>query len=116
MSETQLPDDAATVALGRQLAEALREPVRQRGCLLLLEGPLGAGKTTLTRGLAEGLGCIAHVSSPTFALMHEYPAGVSGVEALIHIDAYRLDGPDAFDAATGGLNELQQPGVLVVVE
>ena len=62
------------------------------GALLVLAGPLGAGKTTLVQALARALGSGAQVSSPTYTLVHEYPtpAGV-----LVHVDAYRLGDADA---------------------
>ncbi|QDU70962.1 tRNA (adenosine(37)-N6)-threonylcarbamoyltransferase complex ATPase subunit type 1 TsaE [Mucisphaera calidilacus] len=86
----ELADEEATLELGRRLGR-LAPP----GLLLALTGELGAGKTTLVRGLAEGLGLDAGVvSSPTFVFVQEYPVeGHPGVEALVHIDAYRLDGP-----------------------
>lgn len=117
MRETQpLPNVADTLALGRTLATRLAPLAQARGALLLLEGTLGAGKTTLVRGMVEALGGIGRVSSPTFALLHEYPLTSPDLDALIHLDAYRLDGRDAFDAAVGGLEELLQPRLLVVVE
>ncbi|SDY65417.1 tRNA threonylcarbamoyladenosine biosynthesis protein TsaE [Amycolatopsis xylanica] len=78
------PDD--TMEFGRVLGRALRA-----GDLVLLAGPLGAGKTTLTRGIADGLGVSGRVSSPTFVLARVHPAGASGV-SLVHVDAYRLGG------------------------
>jgi len=75
-----------TMALGSQLA-ALLEP----GDIILLHGDLGTGKTELVRGVAVGLGLPPdQVSSPTFALVHEYPGRV----ALIHVDLYRLGSLD----------------------
>lgn len=74
----------------QQLARTLLEHLPP-GALLVLAGPLGAGKTTLVQALARALGSGAQVSSPTYTLVHEYPtpAGV-----LVHIDAYRLGGAD----------------------
>ena len=71
---------------GRSLGRSLRA-----GDLVLLAGPLGAGKTTLTRGIADGLGVGGRVSSPTFVLARVHPAGPAGVP-LVHVDAYRLGG------------------------
>ncbi len=82
--ELATPED--TMDFGRRLGGWLRP-----GDLVLLAGPLGAGKTTLTRGIAEGLGVSGRVSSPTFVLARTHPAGSSGV-ALLHVDAYRLGG------------------------
>ncbi|MBE8523735.1 tRNA (adenosine(37)-N6)-threonylcarbamoyltransferase complex ATPase subunit type 1 TsaE [Amycolatopsis sp. H6(2020)] len=78
------PDD--TMDFGRALGRVLRA-----GDLVLLAGPLGAGKTTLTRGIADGLGVGGRVSSPTFVLARVHPAGSAGVP-LVHVDAYRLGG------------------------
>lgn len=75
-----------TIDFGRSLGGALRA-----GDLVLLAGPLGAGKTTLTRGVADGLGVSGRVSSPTFVLARVHPAGSAGVP-LVHVDAYRLGG------------------------
>lgn len=71
-------------ALGRELAARLRA-----GDLVVLSGPLGAGKTTLTRGIGEGLDVRGPVTSPTFVLARTHP-GLSGGAPLVHVDAYRL--------------------------
>ena len=78
-------------ALGRDLA-ALTRP----GDLLILSGPLGAGKTTFTQGLGEGLGVRGSVTSPTFVISRIHPSLVGG-PALVHVDAYRLSGADEID-------------------
>jgi len=70
--------------LGRQLAALLRA-----GDLIILSGPLGAGKTTLTKGIADGLGVRGPVTSPTFVIARVHPSLVGGA-ALVHADAYRL--------------------------
>ena len=80
------PTAAATERLGRCLAGVLRA-----GDLLVLSGDLGAGKTTLTRGLGEGLGVCGQVTSPTFVIARVHP-GTQGRPALVHVDAYRLGG------------------------
>nr|WP_246132498.1 tRNA (adenosine(37)-N6)-threonylcarbamoyltransferase complex ATPase subunit type 1 TsaE [Microbacterium mitrae] len=59
------------------------------GDLVVMTGPLGAGKTTLTRGIAEGLGVRGPVQSPTFVLARTHPSLVGGAP-LVHVDAYRL--------------------------
>jgi tRNA threonylcarbamoyladenosine biosynthesis protein TsaE len=94
--------------LGRRLA-ALLGP----GDLVLLNGALGAGKTTLTRGLGEGLGVRGAVTSPTFVIARVHPS-LTGGPALVHVDAYRLG---------GGLDEMEDldldvslPESVVVVE
>ncbi|MBO1740364.1 tRNA (adenosine(37)-N6)-threonylcarbamoyltransferase complex ATPase subunit type 1 TsaE [Leifsonia sp. TF02-11] len=71
-------------ALGIELARLLRA-----GDLLVLIGPLGAGKTTLTRGIGDGLQVRGPVTSPTFVLARTHPSLVGGVP-LVHVDAYRL--------------------------
>ena len=70
--------------LGLELGKALRA-----GDVLVLTGPLGAGKTTLTRGIGEGLGVRGPVTSPTFVLARTHPSLVDG-PPLVHVDAYRL--------------------------
>jgi tRNA threonylcarbamoyladenosine biosynthesis protein TsaE len=75
-----------TVRFGEALGRLLRA-----GDLVLLAGPLGAGKTVLARGIAAGLGVSGRVSSPTFVLARVHPAGERGVP-LVHVDAYRLGG------------------------
>ncbi|MGW4524433.1 tRNA (adenosine(37)-N6)-threonylcarbamoyltransferase complex ATPase subunit type 1 TsaE [Amycolatopsis sp. NPDC004378] len=80
------PTPEETMDFGRVLGRVLRA-----GDLVLLAGPLGAGKTTLTRGIADGLGVGGRVSSPTFVLARVHPAGAPGVP-LVHVDAYRLGG------------------------
>ncbi|WP_353067266.1 tRNA (adenosine(37)-N6)-threonylcarbamoyltransferase complex ATPase subunit type 1 TsaE [Arcanobacterium hippocoleae] len=68
----------------------------QGGDLLMLNGPLGAGKTTMTQGIAQGIGVNAKISSPTFVIAQNY-AGAAGVD-LVHVDAYRLDSLAELDA------------------
>jgi tRNA threonylcarbamoyladenosine biosynthesis protein TsaE len=96
---------------GRELSRALRG-----GDLVLLSGPLGAGKTELVRGIAEGLGAESgEVASPTFALVHEYgPAGVPPL--LVHADLYRLLGSTPVPTDDLGLEEARERGAVVVVE
>ena len=82
--EVLLVTSADTEALGRRLAGLLRA-----GDLVLLSGELGAGKTTLTRGLGAALGVRGAVTSPTFVIARVHPSLVGG-PALVHVDAYRL--------------------------
>ncbi|MCX2962523.1 tRNA (adenosine(37)-N6)-threonylcarbamoyltransferase complex ATPase subunit type 1 TsaE [Gordonia sp. Z-3] len=91
--ERILPEVDDTEALGRELAAQL-----QAGDLVILDGPLGAGKTAMTRGIAAGLGVIGRVSSPTFIIAREHRAALPGRPGLIHVDAYRLGGLDELDA------------------
>ncbi|MFM8240009.1 MAG: tRNA (adenosine(37)-N6)-threonylcarbamoyltransferase complex ATPase subunit type 1 TsaE [Actinomycetota bacterium] len=85
-SQVDLPVDGAdaTVALGRRIAAHL-----QAGDLVVLSGELGAGKTTLTRGIGEGLGVRGSVTSPTFVIARRHPSLGDG-PALVHVDAYRV--------------------------
>ena len=88
-----LRDHHATHALGTQLAQDL-----PAGSVLLLSGPLGAGKTALVQGIAAGLGIHEAVTSPTFALAQHYSlSGPNSDPTLIHLDLYRLEIPDAAD-------------------
>jgi tRNA threonylcarbamoyladenosine biosynthesis protein TsaE len=100
------PDLDATEALGRRLG-ALLVP----GAVVALVGPLGAGKTHLTRAIAEGLGVRnpAAVNSPTFVLIQEYPGPVP----VYHFDTYRLSGPREF-AELGADEYLAGDGVCVI--
>lgn len=95
-----------TIALGRELA--LRLPAR---AVVLLIGNLGAGKTTLAKGIVEGLGAAApdEVSSPTFTLIHEYGGG-----RVYHVDLYRIE--DARELRTLGLPDLLDREAVILVE
>ena len=104
----QLPDLKATHRFGWLLGQHL-----PAGTVLLLSGPLGSGKTTLTQGLGAGLGIDQTIDSPTFTLINEY---LMGRVPLYHVDLYRLEG-----AAVDGLyletywdGEEVEPGVLVI--
>jgi tRNA threonylcarbamoyladenosine biosynthesis protein TsaE len=85
--------------------------VAPQGALIVLTGPLGAGKTTLVQALAKALKGNAQVSSPTYTLIHEYPTPEG---TLIHIDAYRLPSTDALIDL--GLEDYLDRSRLVVVE
>ena len=94
-----------TAAVGRELARSLAA-----GDVVLLHGDLGAGKTALVRGLAEGLGVPADdVSSPTFTLVQVYRGGRL---PLFHVDLYRLNDPREIDDL--GLDEIAEDGVLAI--
>ncbi|HWS52391.1 MAG TPA: tRNA (adenosine(37)-N6)-threonylcarbamoyltransferase complex ATPase subunit type 1 TsaE [Microbacterium sp.] len=77
--------------LGFRIGEQL-----QAGDVLILTGPLGAGKTTFTRGLAEGLGVRGPVQSPTFVIARTHPS-LTGRSPLVHVDAYRLGSASELD-------------------
>ncbi len=101
--------DEQTVGLGRELARRLRPPL-----LVLLIGNLGTGKTTLAKGMAEGLGAASRdeVTSPSFTFIHEHTRGPVKV---FHVDLYRLESPR--EIATLGLEDLwgeDQPSVVLI--
>jgi tRNA threonylcarbamoyladenosine biosynthesis protein TsaE len=98
-----------TIALGEKLAEKLAAEVPPAVVVLLI-GQLGAGKTTLAKGIVKGLGAASpeDVSSPTFTLIHEYSPSV------YHIDLYRLDTAD--QVATLGLDEIFDRRAVVLIE
>ena len=102
----------ATEELGQSLAAELAV-----GDIVLLEGDLAAGKTTLTRGLVEGLGGDgAEVSSPTFVLIQSYSCSSDAVRRLHHVDLYRV-GDTITDLRELGLEEiLSDPEAVVAVE
>ena len=103
--KTTTASELETAAIGRQLASQL-----SAGSVVLLSGDLGAGKTALVRGLAEGLGVSAEdVSSPTFTIMQEYRGGRI---TLFHVDLYRLNDPREIDDL--GLDEIAANGVLAI--
>lgn len=84
----ELPTVADTEDFGARIGAVLRA-----GDLVLLAGPLGAGKTALTRGIAAGLGVSGQVASPTFVIARVHPAAPDGRGVpLVHVDAYRLGG------------------------
>lgn len=101
-----LPDAAATRAYGAVLAPLLRP-----GDLVVLTGPLGAGKTTLVQGIGAGLGVRGQVASPTFIIARVHPALGPG-PALVHVDAYRLGSLDELEALD--LDESLEESVTVV--
>ena len=90
-AEIGVPTAARMRALGRRLAPMLRP-----GDLIVLNGPLGAGKTTLVQGIGEGLHVRGPVTSPTFVIARVHPA-LGGGPALVHADAYRLSSPAEVD-------------------
>lgn len=96
---------AETEKYGQMLAKELTP-----GSVLALFGGMGMGKTALVRGLAQGLGLEAEVSSPTFALVHDY----GGTPPLVHFDMYRINGWE--DLYSTGFFEYLDAGAILVVE
>ena len=94
-----------TIALGEEIGRRLPRP-----SVVLLVGELGAGKTTLAKGIVQGLGAASHddVTSPTFTLIHEFG------EKVYHIDLYRLE--RASEVLALGLDELIDSGGVLLVE
>jgi tRNA threonylcarbamoyladenosine biosynthesis protein TsaE len=101
-----LPDEAATLALGASLATALKP-----GMVVYLRGDLGAGKTTLVRGLLRALGYAGRVKSPTYTLLESY---VLSKFTLQHYDLYRMIDPREWLDA--GFRDDCNPGTLCLVE
>lgn len=96
-----------TIRCGREIGAALKPPL-----LVLLSGELGAGKTTLTKGMASGLGAAneEEVTSPTFTLVHKYTRGAP----VYHVDLYRIG--DFHDFETLGLEDVFAEEAVVIVE
>src|SRR6478736_2382784 len=103
---TNTPEE--TIALGRELAASLSPPQ-----LVILRGDLGAGKTTLVKGIAEGFDAASEedVTSPTFTLIHEYRGPRAN---LFHIDLYRIDTPSELD--TLALDDLRSENSILLIE
>ncbi len=106
---TSSPSD--TQAIGEAYAHEL-----QGGDIILLFGDLGAGKTTLVKGLAQGLGVTENITSPTFSLMNVYtiPQHPSAT-TLAHFDTYRLDNPADF-IQIGALDYLGEKNTISIIE
>lgn len=98
------------------LAAALLPELIQNSTVLL-QGDLGSGKTTFVQGVAHALGVQQHVTSPTFALVHEYRIAHPEIDTLVHADLYRLRDVDASTLADLGLDEaLKNSRKLVCIE
>jgi tRNA threonylcarbamoyladenosine biosynthesis protein TsaE len=99
-------DEAALRDWGRRFGKAAHAPV-----VVTIAGELGAGKTTLVQAICAGYGVLEEVTSPTFALVHEYRAPRSPV---LHLDLYRLDRPDQLDEL--GWDEIVTSRAVVLIE
>ena len=106
MKSFESHSEEETIELGRQIAREL-----PRNAVVLLIGNLGAGKTTLAKGIISGLGAAEpdEVTSPTFTLIHEYGQG-----RIYHVDLYRLDTPA--QVVTLGLEEIFDRDAVVLIE
>ena len=110
--EYETKSGAGTIAIGRKLTSILAPPR-----LMILTGDLGAGKTTLVKGIATALGAADQdeVTSPTFTLVHEYTGSLDGKPVkLLHLDLYRLDAERQLDSL--GLDDMLTPDALMLVE
>lgn len=105
MQEFTTTSASGTIALGKKIGEKL-----QPNDVLALYGPLGAGKTTLVQGVAEGLGIKDYVTSPTFILINEYQGRIP----LYHVDLYRL--ADVSQIEDLGIEEYFTKGGVCVIE
>ena len=110
MIERTLADSQATEQLGAALARSAPWSAPQ-ALVVHLQGDLGAGKTTLVRGLLRELGIEGAVRSPSFTLLETYACGA---HTVLHADLYRLAGSG--DVASLGLRDEMRPGVLLLVE
>ncbi|QLC21572.1 tRNA (adenosine(37)-N6)-threonylcarbamoyltransferase complex ATPase subunit type 1 TsaE [Parasphingopyxis sp. CP4] len=101
-----LEDEEATVAFGASIAPTLRQ-----GDAVALFGDLGAGKTTLARGILQGLGLNSEAPSPTFAIVQPYDAPETRIPVW-HVDLYRLEDPD--EALELGLDEARREVAMLI--
>ena len=101
-----LPDEEATLKLGEEWSKQLSAPLT-----IYLEGGLGAGKTTLTRGILRGLGHTGAVKSPTYTIVESYPLDTF---TLHHFDLYRFASPEEWEDA--GLDYLFSPDSVCIIE
>jgi len=105
------PNESQTTSIGRQLATMISP-----GDIITLSGDLGAGKTTFTKGFAEGLGVKKTITSPTFSLMNVYPTDAHPeIDMFVHIDTYRLENEEDL-RAIGVEDYLGDPKTIVMIE
>jgi tRNA threonylcarbamoyladenosine biosynthesis protein TsaE len=102
----ELADASATMRFGELLGNILRH-----GDIVILTGDLGAGKTTLTRGIGQGMNVRGPITSPTFVLARIHPSLAPDGPSLVHVDAYRIESPGQIDDL-----DLTTDDAVVVVE
>ena len=110
MIRRELPAEADTLALGTDLARSLPGAASRALCVALI-GELGAGKTTVARGMLRALGVTGPVRSPTYTLVETYPLAAG---QALHLDLYRLDGPGALEGLA--VRDEWRAGTLLLVE
>jgi tRNA threonylcarbamoyladenosine biosynthesis protein TsaE len=99
-----------TEAFGKEFASTLKP-----GHVVLLYGDLGAGKTSLVKGIASGLGITSDITSPTFTLMNTYNTSANNIKTMVHIDTYRLK--DEHDLLEIGVEDyLGKPHTICLIE
>lgn len=106
-AHARTPEDMR--AIGRELGQQLAA-----GTVVILTGPLGAGKTTITQGIADGLAVKGRVQSPTFTIVRTHKPGARGIR-LLHMDAYRLLGEGVAESIAPG-EQLSRDDVLDTLE
>lgn len=107
---THSPEE--TIAFAEQLAKTV-----EAGTIITLDGELGSGKTTFTKGFAHSLGITEQITSPTFTLLNLYslPTPLRGIKKLVHMDAYRLKGDEEF-LALGAEDFIGAPDTVSLIE
>lgn len=104
--QLELADSSATVELGRKIAAQIDAPLT-----IFLNGELGAGKTTLTRGIVQAMGHTGNVKSPTYTLLEPYQLGQWQIN---HFDLYRLADPEELEFI--GIRDYFGPGQIAIIE